>query len=702
METVSLASLPSDLLTQIVRRLAVVDVAAVDCAAGCFHCPAPGQASSAVEQALLARNPTVRAAYAAAPPSSWTQFLLWYEWFDRYCVHQPISAGATHNAFVRADGRLLTCGVEVGDDVIMGRERRSPGALGQGNNVVIMPGPTLVPGCTVRFVSVSVGEGHTLALAESGEVFSCGSDLHGQLGHGSLDEGAAHALYEARCSNELKARIAEAHLSYEERLEMLAGELADATLARFLCSWLSPLQGRHGMGAFAPGETAPHQAVYTPRRIEALADVRATAVAAGGTSSLILLLNGEVHSCGGVLLHGWQRRQGAPWLGHGATCERQALPKRIEALVAAGVRGRGVSAGQKHSLVIGADGDLWSFGYPDARLGRGFIEEDVYEDGIPSPQRYEELSGVGLVQGLSGQQVASACSAGQDHSLVLCADGTCWSFGVTCPMGADGSLLWGVGRLGLGATPNDDPGLSYGFAPRDFAIARRIGGSLDGRRVISISAGGPEGHGLGQSLVATADGSVYTFGTAAAPGQDPPPSQPTQFDSLTAHSIHVVAAGRGLWLPSAPGTGSCGAHALAVDGDGHVFAWGMALGWVAAAADAQPVSVAQMDDHHRDVHEEADEPAHLQAFLEQERARLEAWEELDADGRRQQGITAASIENLGVHLRATEQRLEHLRTNPRPPPNPSAHVDWGHIIAEPQEHPTLQLRVSSTVRGTHL
>ena len=44
-----------------------------------------------------------------------------------------------------------------------------------------------------------------------------------------------------------------------------------------------------------------------------------------------------------------------------------------------------------------------------------------------------------------------------------------------------------------------------------------------------------------------------------------------------------------------------------MDGDGHVFAWGMALGWVAAAADAQPVSVAQMDDHHRDVHEEADD-----------------------------------------------------------------------------------------------
>ena len=77
METVLLASLPLDLLTQIVRRLTVVDVAAVDCAAGCFHCPPLGQASSAVEQALLARNPTVCAAYAAAPPTSWTQFLLW-------------------------------------------------------------------------------------------------------------------------------------------------------------------------------------------------------------------------------------------------------------------------------------------------------------------------------------------------------------------------------------------------------------------------------------------------------------------------------------------------------------------------------------------------------------------------------------------------------------------------------------------------
>ena len=245
------------------------------------------------------------------------------------------------------------------------------------------------------------------------QVFSCGSDLHGQLGHGSLDEEAAHALYEERCSQALKTRLAEVHhhLSHEELCEILASELADPALIRVLGSWLGPLLGRQGMGAFPPGEAAPHQAVYTPRRIDALAGRRATAVAASGTSSLILLLDGEVHSCGGVLLRGWQRRQGAPWLGHGAACERQALPKRIEALVDAGVAGRAISAGARHSLVIDADGALWSFGYPDARLGRGYTEADVYEDGIPPPQRYDELSGVGRVRGLDGQVRHRACAA---------------------------------------------------------------------------------------------------------------------------------------------------------------------------------------------------------------------------------------------------------------------------------------------------
>ena len=91
-------------------------------------------------------------------------------------------------------------GVEVGDDVIMGRERRSPGALGQGD-VVILPGPTLVPGCTVRFVSVSVGLASTrfgrgggvrrVGWVAAGKVGGCDGGRVGQCDVRRWDGGTA-------------------------------------------------------------------------------------------------------------------------------------------------------------------------------------------------------------------------------------------------------------------------------------------------------------------------------------------------------------------------------------------------------------------------------------------------------------------------------------------------------------------------------
>ena len=97
-----------------------------------------------------------------------------------------------------------------------------------------------------------------------------------------------------------------------------------------------------------------------PKRIEGLQGVRAVAIAAGAFHSLVLTAGRAVFSFG---------PGGDGRLGHGDE-EDVTTPKRIEALRS--VRAVAVAAGNQHSLVLSAAGEVYSFGNGyGGRLGHG-------------------------------------------------------------------------------------------------------------------------------------------------------------------------------------------------------------------------------------------------------------------------------------------------------------------------------------------
>jgi alpha-tubulin suppressor-like RCC1 family protein len=93
-----------------------------------------------------------------------------------------------------------------------------------------------------------------------------------------------------------------------------------------------------------------------PRRIEALRGVRARCVAAGRSHSCVVTVEGQVYTWGAG-------ERGA--LGH-LEFEDEPLPKRVETLHKDGGFAVGVAAGGDHTLVAGADGAVWGFGYLNA------------------------------------------------------------------------------------------------------------------------------------------------------------------------------------------------------------------------------------------------------------------------------------------------------------------------------------------------
>jgi alpha-tubulin suppressor-like RCC1 family protein len=123
-----------------------------------------------------------------------------------------------------------------------------------------------------------------------------------------------------------------------------------------------------------------------------------------------------------------------------------------------------ISAGKYHSLVLMADGTVYSFGdNKDGQLGHGDRNERKF------PQKIEGLKGVRQV------------SAGLFHSLVLMKDGDVYGFGLN-----------DKGQLGTG----DDKTC---LEPTRVALP-------DNKEAVQVAAGGRF------SLVLTADGTVYSFG----------------------------------------------------------------------------------------------------------------------------------------------------------------------------------------------
>ena len=340
------------------------------------------------------------------------------------------AAGAWHSVFIDGEGRLSSCGCAPIYNPI-------PGLLGHGEGVTRLNTPTRLPSTLgdERAVSVSAGECHSLALTADGAVWSWGFGGNGQLGHGDTQD-----------------------------------------------------QGQ-------------------PKKIEAFGGQRVMAVSAGGAHNLAVTADGAVWSWG------WG---GDGRLGHGDD-QNQLLPKTVEAL--AGRCVVAVSVGGGHSLALTADGAVWSWGEGSfGRLGHG----DAQDQSLPKK-----------IEAFAGQRVVAALS-GSDHSLVLTADGTVWS--------------WGYGASGR---------LGHGDQQRQL-LPKKVE-TFAGQRVIAVSAGSAH------SLALTADGAVWGWGGGYAGqlghGDEQAQLLPKKIEAFAGQRVVAVSAGR--------------RHSLALAADGAVYAWGL-------------------------------------------------------------------------------------------------------------------------------
>ena len=246
-----------------------------------------------------------------------------------------------------------------------------------------------------------------------------------------------------------------------------------------------------------------------PWRVGGLAGQRVVAVSAGIVHSLALTADGAVRSWG-------SGSDGT--LGHG-DMQQQLLPKKVEAL--ADQRVIAVSAAERHSLAIAADGSVWSWGSGvGGRLGHG----DWQNQQLPKK-----------IEAFAGQRVV-AVSAGSKHNLALTADGAVWSWGY----GAFG----GRGQLGHGDLQDQEQ-------PKKIE-------ALAGQRVVAVSAGS------GQSLAITADGAVWSWGDGVCGklghGDEQNQLLPKKVEAFAGQRAVAVSAGS--------------SHSLAITADSAVFTWG--------------------------------------------------------------------------------------------------------------------------------
>jgi alpha-tubulin suppressor-like RCC1 family protein len=250
---------------------------------------------------------------------------------------------------------------------------------------------------------LACGEGHSLLVTRTGELYAWGNNRYGQLGIGEHGGGNTTPQVVAALRGQQIKCVA-------------AGWFHSAvvTAQGDLYTWGCGLDGRLGLGA--------EQDQVSPQYVFSLRDNPVASVAAGGFHTLALTEAGHVFSFG----YGGNGR-----LGHGDRGNR-ALPDWIEALASETVAQ--VVAGANHSLAVTANGKLYSWGEGSAgQLGHGNFDS------------YSLPEVVSAMREIAVREVA----AGWRHTIAL-----------TDSPDGDGTALFAWGdnsmlQLGIGTTTTE-------------------------------------------------------------------------------------------------------------------------------------------------------------------------------------------------------------------------------------------------------
>ncbi|KAL5835020.1 hypothetical protein ACOSQ4_014517 [Xanthoceras sorbifolium] len=265
---------------------------------------------------------------------------------------------------------------------------------------------------------VSAAKFHSVAVTTCGEVYTWGFGRGGRLGHPDFDihSGQAAVITPRQVTSGLGSR----------RVKTIAAAKHHTVLATEggeVFTWGSNREGQLG---YTSVDTQP-----TPRRVSSLKS-RIVAVAAANKHTAVISESGEVFTWG-------CNREGQ--LGYGTSnSASNYTPRLVEYL-----KGKvfvGVSAAKYHTLVLGADGEVYTWGHRLVTPKRVIIARNLKKSGS-TPMKFHRMERLHVV----------AIAAGMVHSLAVTEDGALFFWASTDPDLKCQQLyqLWGTNVVSISA-----------------------------------------------------------------------------------------------------------------------------------------------------------------------------------------------------------------------------------------------------------
>ncbi|KAG0590248.1 hypothetical protein KC19_1G084200 [Ceratodon purpureus] len=383
--------------------------------------------------------------------------------------------------------------------------------------------------------------GLTTTFVREAKVLSFGDGSHGALGHTDCFGGDAYEPEEIDGLPEDIVSLGAGH--YHSMAVSQTGEL---------WAWGRNSEGQLGERV----DSNSREKWHLPQRVRGLESIEVVAARGSGVVSMAIARDGSLWAWG-------KSKRGQ--LGLGTNIIHAQTPQRVEAL--SGQHVVQVALGWGHALALTAEGHVYSWGY--AANGRLGFQPNCSEPQVSSLSKDrdsgESIEDAAYRQVLEDMEKEKSpvlawepvrvdafkshhvteISCGMDHSLTLNEQGELWSFG-------DNSL----GQLGRSVAISTQQSSINTFT--DENSVGRVEGPFTRERVLHLGAG------LGHSLAANAQGSVYSWGWNAGHqlGRDGRRDNPVpaSVGDLEGQEVVALAGGR--------------AHSLAMTSKGGLWVWG--------------------------------------------------------------------------------------------------------------------------------